>query len=245
MRVLFASSQGAGHYYPMVPFADACRRAGHELLFVVPPSLEPALEAAGYPYRIGAAPPPDELGAVWGRVGASSREESERLVLGEIFGRLNTIAMLPAMEAACDEFRPDLVLRELAEFSSAIAAARRGIAHARVGIGLAVMEGLSLGVAQPVVDGFEPGVTDAIRDSPYATVFPASLDPARFEPTVRVRDPAADARSAPLPDWWGGDDAPLVYVTFGSVAGGMPIAEAAYRTVCSGPRWGSCRCACC
>ena len=33
-----------------------------------------------------------------------------------------------------------------------------------------------------------------------------------------------------LPDWWAGSDSPLVYVTFGSVTGGLPIAGAAYRT---------------
>jgi hypothetical protein len=41
--------------------------------------------------------------------------------------------------------------------------------------------------------------------------------------TFRCRDPAWDRRAAPLPEWWGDGDAPLVYVTFGSVAGGMEM----------------------
>lgn len=35
---------------------------------------------------------------------------------------------------------------------------------------------------------------------------------------------------APLPDWWGGSPAPLVYLTFGTVLGFMSIAVDVYRT---------------
>jgi MGT family glycosyltransferase len=41
-------------------------------------------------------------------------------------------------------------------------------------------------------------------------------------------DPAWDVASAELPDWWPGLDAPLVYVSFGTVAGSIPIGTAAY-----------------
>ena len=30
MRVLFASTQSTGHFAPLIPFAQACRDAGHE-----------------------------------------------------------------------------------------------------------------------------------------------------------------------------------------------------------------------
>jgi len=44
----------------------------------------------------------------------------------------------------------------------------------------------------------------------------------RFRDTDAVRVP-------PLPDWWPGDERPLVYVTFGSVAAQVPPAVAVYR----------------
>lgn len=33
-----------------------------------------------------------------------------------------------------------------------------------------------------------------------------------------------------MPDWWDGSDAPLVYVTFGTMVGGRPVGDAVYRT---------------
>ena len=40
MRVLFASTRGAGHFGPLVPFLDAFTGAGHEVLVVGPPELD-------------------------------------------------------------------------------------------------------------------------------------------------------------------------------------------------------------
>ena len=120
MRVLFASTRGAGHFNPLVPFIDACLRGGHEVLVAGPPSLAETVDRAGYPFWPGAAPPEDELGAAWSRVpAASSRDEAEAIVIGEIFAGLNVRAMLPRLHAACEQWRPDLVLHEPAEFASA------------------------------------------------------------------------------------------------------------------------------
>jgi MGT family glycosyltransferase len=77
----------------------------------------------------------------------------------------------------------------------------------------------------------DPG-GEALRRSPYLTMAPASLeDPATPEPptTLRFRDPAVDAPPEDLPRWWAADDALLVYVTFGSVAGGMEMTAPVYR----------------
>jgi MGT family glycosyltransferase len=46
---------------------------------------------------------------------------------------------------------------------------------------------------------------------------------------LRYRDPAADADPKRLPDWWQGDQRPLVYMTFGSVAAAFPSAAGAYK----------------
>jgi hypothetical protein len=58
VRVLFASTRGAGHFRPLVPFIDAAQRNGHEVLVVGPP----ALDAKGYPFRAGAEPTDEESG---------------------------------------------------------------------------------------------------------------------------------------------------------------------------------------
>jgi UDP:flavonoid glycosyltransferase YjiC (YdhE family) len=225
VRVLFASTRGAGHFNPLVPFIEACRRNGHEVLAIGPPDLAPRVEAAGYPFREGAAPPDEELGPVWARVPTVPPDEQNAIVIGEIFARLNVRAMLPHLRAAIDEWRPDVVVRDPAEFASAAAAGDAGIPHVRVGVGLAATEDVSLDLA---ATSLEAGLAERIRESPYLTVWPASLDDPPIPGTRRFRDPAADVPSRPLPDWWPGADGPLVYMTFGSVAAGLPMAAAVY-----------------
>lgn len=100
-------------------------------------------------------------------------------------------------------------------------------AAVRVGISQAFAEEGGLAFATPALEDVEPGIVAAIADSPYVTCFPESFDPAPFR-VLRYRDPAADVPPKPLPDWWPGDDRPLVYMTFGSVAAAFPAAAGAY-----------------
>jgi UDP:flavonoid glycosyltransferase YjiC (YdhE family) len=58
VRALFSSTRGAGHFNPLLPFARAFERAGHQVLFAGPPDLAAAVEAAGFRFwRFD--PPPD------------------------------------------------------------------------------------------------------------------------------------------------------------------------------------------
>jgi MGT family glycosyltransferase len=60
-------------------------------------------------------------------------------------------------------------------------------------------------------------------------VFPQTLDEGDQPDTHRLHDPAWDEPAAALPDWWPGRaDEPLLYVTFGSVAGSFPQALPVY-----------------
>jgi UDP:flavonoid glycosyltransferase YjiC (YdhE family) len=153
--------------------------------------------------------------------------QGDMVVVGQIFAGLNVDAMLPPLEEAIEEWNPDLVMREDAEFASAIAAERAGVPHVRVSIGVALVESWFLGVAAPALEEREPGVTQRIAESPYVSYFPATADPALFI-VDRVRHPATEATPEELPDWWHGDDGPLVYVSFGSVAATVPPAAQAY-----------------
>jgi UDP:flavonoid glycosyltransferase YjiC (YdhE family) len=70
--------------------------------------------------------------------------------------------------------------------------------------------------------------------TPYMTMMPAELeDPATPAPLqVRRFRFEVNPRSEELPDWWPGNQDPLVYLTFGSVAAGahLPYYPALYRT---------------
>lgn len=250
MRVLVASTGGAGHFNPLVPFVEAITRRGDEVLVVVPPSIEAVVREASYAYRLGSEPPADEVAAI--RRQLPSVPSLEAAVLGdrELFGRLCTAAMLPAMESAFADWRPDFVLREPCDYASAVMAHRSGTPHAIVAISQARVEMGALGLAAPEVTKHCEGVVDAIKASPFVSRFPASLDPSSFPITYRYKEApttgsvsaagptdadsgaaaaSAARKGAELPDWWTGSAAPLVYVTFGSVVGGLDIAPAVYR----------------
>ena len=236
MRALFSSTRGAGHFNPLVPFARAFERAGHEVMVAGPPDLAGPVDASGFAFWRFDPPPEDELGAIWERVPQLPSEEANQVVVGEIFGRLNTTAALPGLRAAFDEWRPDVVLRDPNEYGAALAAEQHGVLHARVAVGLASSEELGLGIAAAAIDairrieGLPPDPTaDRLRDSPYLSVFPKSLDDGRMPDAHRFHDPSWEEAPGELPDWWPGrEDDPLVYVTFGSVAGSFPQALPVY-----------------
>lgn len=223
MRVLFASTQGAGHFGPLIPFIDAAARAGHETLVVGPPGLN----ARGYEFEAGTSPPGELLGPLWGRMSSLPPGQGDLVVVGQIFASLNVDAMLPTLEEKIEEWQPDLVVREAAEYASAIAAERHGVPHVRVSIGVALVEETALAIAAPALEERQPGIVLRIGSSPYVTCFPAGVDPSPF-PLARYRHPATEHEAEPLPDWWPGDERPLVYVSFGSVAATFPPAAQVY-----------------
>jgi UDP:flavonoid glycosyltransferase YjiC (YdhE family) len=225
LRVLLACSLGgAGHLEPLVAFGRALRASGHDPLVLVPPSLVAAVERTGLPHVAGEQPPAAVVEEIWARVRAGPPEAVVGLIDRELFADRGTAAMLASAREVCASWRPGLVVRDPCEYASALAALETGIPHAQVGLSLAALEADVLAMVAPIVGA---GVAEAIRAAPYVTRFPASVDPSPWPDTRRYREPAPPA--APLPDWWPGDDRPLVYVTFGSVTGHLDEAAGVYR----------------
>jgi UDP:flavonoid glycosyltransferase YjiC (YdhE family) len=229
MRVLLSSTDGAGHFGPLRPFIDALVTRGDDVLLVVPPQLAATVSAMGQPFVVSAEPSAEELTALRERFSSVSGREAAILANRDLFGGLWTAALLPTADRVCRDWRPQLVLHEAAEYASAIAAERCGVVHAQVAISLAEVEAGSLDLAAPALTEHGEQIVERLRASPYLTRFPASLDPSPYPATQRFRE-----QPEPPPTWladrWGGSDAPLVYVTFGSVTGELPNAAAVYRT---------------
>jgi UDP:flavonoid glycosyltransferase YjiC (YdhE family) len=228
-RVLGACSLGgAGHFHPLVPLLRAAQDRGDDVLVVGPPAVGEMVERAGFAFMAGGEPSEQEVAPIRERLPIVPVAEASRLGNQVLFGRLATEAMLPEMERTFAHWRPDLVLREPCEYASAIVAARTGTPVAQVAISLAEAEAGAITGAAPALQHHR-GLVGALRDSPYLSHFPASLDPSPFDRTLRFREPAET--TAPLPDWWGGSDAPLIYATLGTVLGSMSIAGDVYRTL--------------
>ena len=130
------------------------------------------------------------------------------------------------MEDAWDDWVPDLVLRDPAEYASAVLAARTRTPVAQVAISLAEVGGRLDRRRAPALEEHRQGLVSELRAQPYLTRFPASLDPSPFADTVRFHEPARSARLAA--GLVARSDAPLIYLTFGTVLGYMSIAAEAY-----------------
>jgi UDP:flavonoid glycosyltransferase YjiC (YdhE family) len=225
VRVLFATTANAGHFRPLVPFAEACLRAGHEVLVAGQAGAAPAAQRAGLSFRALPEPDHDELARFRaGQAGLSATQAMGR-ALTELYIRLYAGAALEDMLAVIEEWRPDVVVRESAEFSSLVAAQRLGVRQARVGIGLSTqLESQMLSLASPALDelgatvGVAPGLAGHAARSLCLTMAPGSLDGPSSPETERVRRfrqaPAGLAGSAP--HGWGDPAAPLVYLSFGT-----------------------------
>jgi len=237
MRALFATTAGAGHFGPLVPFIDGCRRAGHEVIVAAPAGFGPAIERAGYPLWPCSDTPPDAWGAIFERLPSLSFDEANRVVIGEVFAGLDARTTLTRMREAMKEWKPDVVVRESAEFGSCVAAELAGVPQVRVAIGLASSEEWALPVAAEYLAVLREEVGlpgdphgERLRSTPYMTIVPPLMEEPDIPGPVdahRFRHP--DAEPADLPDWWPGEHDPLVYVTFGTVAPGMPGIGDLYR----------------
>jgi len=228
MRILAACSLGgAGHFNPLVAFLRAARRRGDEVLTVGPPALREMVESAGFPFRAGGEPSEEQVAAIRERLPVVAAAEASVLGNRELFGRLATATMLAGMEDAWRDWDLDLVLRDPTEYASAVLAARTRTPIAQVAISLAEAEAGSIAAAAPALQEHRQGLVSELRAQPYLTRFPASLDPSPFADTVRYHEPRETPVS--LPDWWRGSDAPLIYMTFGTVLGHMSIAAETFR----------------
>ena len=237
MRVLITTRRGAGHFGPLVPFAQAFRRIGDEVMVAAPHAAAAMVEGVGLPFW-GFDDPPPEREAVYSSLDGLTDDQKNAMVLAEVFTRLDARAALPGVLDACAEWRPHLVVRETCEFAGYLAAERRDIPHARVGIGLGSSEDFISNIVTGVLADLraELGLPvdpsgERLHSAPFLTLTPRGMeDPAAPGPlgALRFRELNPGTPNG-LPSWWPGDDRPLVYLTFGSVAPTMDLFPSLYR----------------
>jgi UDP:flavonoid glycosyltransferase YjiC (YdhE family) len=221
----------------MVPFAKACLDAGHEVKVAAPSSFAAAVAATGLDHAPFADVAPDVLGPIFARLPHVSHEEANRTVMADIFGRLDAQAALPGVTEIVTRWRPDVVVREFCEFASLVAARQAGVPQVEVAIGLA--SGLARAlevVAAPLAEldaiaGVPEGTAyEALASSPVLSCVPTEVDgDGAGARVMRFRDASFTAEQGPPPPW-GDQGHPLVYVTFGSVAAGLPPFAGVYRS---------------
>jgi len=236
VKVLVATTAGAGHFGPLVPFAAACRDSGHEVRVAAPASFASTVQRAGFDHVPVADGPQHELRAVFEGLSRLSREDGDAAVVRDIFARIDARAALAGMEAVASQWQPHVIVREMYEFASYVVAEARGIPHVQVATGLASAEEFAFPlVDEPLRELGSKSGTAGLRAAPRLSMVPALLEDRVLDgvgPTHRFRSQtSAEGPADELPDWWSGAREPLVYVTFGSVAGGMGFFPDFYQGV--------------
>lgn len=229
MRVLFTSTWGYGHVFPMVPLAHACLEAGHDVLWAGPEPVGPLMRAAGIPYRFSgfdAQGVRDVTKRNAAHVHALPPEDRAAFAFPHMFGAWATPVMSAQLLPLASDWRPDLVVHEAAELAAPLVGAVLGVPTVTHSFGTAVppaflddaadrLAGLWSEHAQvqpPYAGCFSAG---------YLDILPASLQP--IAPAhIPVRMPLRPVswtgeRVDELPTYLQRDERPLAYLTLGTV----------------------------
>ncbi len=239
MRVLISTRQGAGHFGPLVPFAHALLRDNAEVLVTAPRSAGPMVTAAGLDHHPIPDPPAGERDQIFAAARQMDPDDANARVAGDIFIRIDTPAAYPHVRRAIQDWQPDVVLHDIADFAAGLAAEAAGVPAVSVAITLGEhMRTLGPVIAEALDEvreqvGLDPDPQlERLSRTQSFTLIPEGLeDPAKVagsQPPLRFRVPAP-REPRPLPDWWQNDEWPLVYLTFGSVAPTMDFFPGLYR----------------
>jgi UDP:flavonoid glycosyltransferase YjiC (YdhE family) len=232
MRILMTTIKGEGHMRPLLPFADAFRDAGHDVMIAIPEGGTGLVLDAGHEAWALPQAPTAVADAVFARTRDASRDEANAIVIGELFAGVYGRAAMPGVMAAVAEWLPDVIVHETCEFAGALVAERAGLPSVRVAVHMAALEAYVARFAALEVDAMrtEHGLAadpdgERMAASRSVTLTPPALDGGRRED--HYREPQVPL--ATPPGAWNGDERPLVYVSFGTVAPQGDAYPGAYR----------------
>jgi UDP:flavonoid glycosyltransferase YjiC (YdhE family) len=178
------------------------------------------------------------LQPLWVRMHEAPQEERNAFVVKEIFATACAAAALPKLLTIMQTWKPSMVVRESQEYAAILATEKLGIPRARVSIMQRAFERAAIEIAAASVDahrgalGLSSDQTGKrILAEPSLSLFPQSFDPPDADQAHVARFRVVSAPALPLPNWWSNLDHPLVYVTLGTVTGGMAPLRDAYRCV--------------
>lgn len=222
MRVLFVSSPGIGHIFPLVPLAWALRASGHDVLVATSGSGLAAAQA-GLPV-VDVLPDVDfeAMRAQMIRdrpdIAQVMRTQPLRDVrqAAEIFARMSSLIADPVVGLA-QRWHPDVVVQSQLQGAGLLAAAKLGVPAVDHGFGFVRTEAMPALLRGHMAEPFERhGVTDLPRQAMIDVAPPSMLE---AEPIGWSMAYLPYNGGAALPDWLTNPSRrPRIAVTLGTVA---------------------------
>lgn len=247
MRVLFSSTPGYGHVFPMLPLARAARDAGHDVLWATPADAAGLVRNAG----VDAAPagPAAESRQGWMRelwAGSAAMPPDQRAgwMFPRLFGSGLTPGMLEDLLPLAREWRPDLLVHEQGELAAPVVGEALGVPHVTHAFGGAVpgpfVEEAGARIAHLWEErGLAMPDHAGCFTSLYLDICPASVQgvPTDHIPRSQALRPvgASSSTSTDLPAFLEDDGRPLVYLTLGTVANDPTKLAAVVDALADGP----------
>ena len=248
MRVLVATLPLWGHIQPVLPLATALQRRGHELVWATGPDACPRIGRLG----ITTAPAgPTEADFAAARAEGQRRtadlppDERPDWLAPWLFGAARAGPMLRDLTPIVEDWQPDLVVHDQAEYASAIAASAAGVIHVTHGFGDVLPKHRVARTGDDVAElwreaGLSPRPYGGSYDHLYLDLYPPSL---ALAPRDHIRDlqrirPVPPLPSNPQPlsaDLRHLDGRPLVYATFGTVFNDARLLSAVVSAISSLP----------
>ena len=230
MRVLVATLPLWGHIQPVYPLAKALQRRGHELLWASGPDACTRIDRLGIktaPAGLTEADFAAALAEGRRRTAHLPPEERPRSLAPWLFGAARAGPMLHDLTPIVEDWRPDLVVHDQAEYAAAIVASAAGIIHVTHGFGDVLPEDRVTRTGEDVAElwreaGLTPRPYGGSYDHLYLDLYPPSLAVA---PRGHIRNlqrispvPTLPSTPPPLPaELQHLTGRPLVYATLGTV----------------------------
>ena len=226
--MLFTCRPLAGHFDPLVPLANAARAAGHPVAFATGEPYATLARDAGFEaFRAG---PDQGFREQWSPRYPGYEDlvgdEQRRFFWTEIFANLELIPRAGDLESIVDEWRPDVLVHEMAELAAPLVGTARGLPYVDVSYGALVGSSLLRAAGEAAAPqwrsrGLEPHPAAGLLRHLYVDTCPPSMQNPEIASVAAVqllRPAAADVAEGAPPAWLGERrGAATVYLTMGTV----------------------------
>ncbi|MGW6776379.1 glycosyltransferase [Streptomyces sp. NPDC055037] len=228
MRILFSSTPAHGHLLPQLPLARAFRERGDDVVFLTAGGLAPVLAREGFDV-LPAGPTMDVMVADFARrTGLTPGGEPDPEVVAELFAGVRVDLTVDEALAAARDWRPELIVTELADCVGPLVAAALDVPVANLAYGPALPDDFATAMDANVASRYAAhGVTPRPAAHYLDTCPPAMQQDGWQPPAGRLAlrpEPHGQTPAGQSPSDRAGTAAPAdpqrrprVLVTFGTV----------------------------